>query len=324
MAAPGGDLGAIGSGGAFQGFEPADFDAYEPKKHASNAYTLQRRRAKDKLLALARAVQKELEEELQGLELGASDEAPTVANARKVEAQWVFFTRGADDRNALRTLLHRTDLADGAQLFDIAIQHQHACIMLRLDNQGLAISLDLATKAKVDRDNAAEKLKQGWAKDKLIELCRALPGNATIGFKNEKNDPLAITAADLATWIEPFERAEQAFQAEITIARSEEILASNALIGTVTEHIEQFVPIYRFVAWSRDNDQTQVKSAVKQEIAERQKKAVTFEPGDRVTILSGLFAGRSGYLAEIDAKGRAKVMVGPVSVTVDAKDLKPS
>ena len=40
--------------------------------------------------------------------------------------------------------------------------------------------------------------------------------------------------------------------------------------------------------------------------------------------MSGLFAGRSGYLAELDAKGRAKVMVGPVSVSVDAKDLKSS
>jgi hypothetical protein len=37
-----------------------------------------------------------------------------------------------------------------------------------------------------------------------------------------------------------------------------------------------------------------------------------------------LFAGRSGYLAEIDQKGRAKVMVGPVSVNVDVKDLKSS
>jgi transcription antitermination factor NusG len=324
MAAPGSDLGAIGSGGAFSGFMQADFNAYEPKKHASNAYTLERRRAKDKLLALVRAVQKELEEELAGLELGASDEMPTVANGRKVECQWAFFTRGADDRSSIRTLLHRTDLAGGAELFDIAIQHQHACIMLRLDQSGLAISFDLATKARVDRDNAAEKLKQTWAKDKLVELCRALPGDAKIGLKNDLKDPLAITASDVQAWIELLEKSEQPFLAEVFIEKSEEILASPGLIATVAEHVSQFVPIYRFLAWSRDNDQRQVKSAVKQEMADRQKKAVTFEAGDRVTILSGLFAGRSGYLAEIDGKGRAKVMVGPVSVTVDAKDLKAS
>src|SRR5438045_2296174 len=122
------ELGAIGSGGAFQGFAPADFNAYEPKKWGANGYTLERRRAKDKLLSLARAVEGELKEELGGLELGASDEAPTVSNGRKVEAQWAFFTRGADDRASLRTLLLRTDLQGGAGLFDIAVQHQHACL----------------------------------------------------------------------------------------------------------------------------------------------------------------------------------------------------
>lgn len=324
MAAPRNDLGAIGSGGSFQGFAAQDFQAYEPKKWSSNAYTLERRRAKDKLLALSRAVGQELEEELAGLELGASDEAPTVANGRKVDAQSVFFTRGADDRASIRTLLQRTDLHDGAQLFDIAIQHQHACLTLKLDHVGLTIACELATKAKVDRENTAEKLKQAWARDKLVELCRALPGETTIGLKNQTKAAIDLVAADAEAWLEPLAGAELPFAAELKLARNEEVLASQALIGTVAEQLGLFVPVYRFLAWSRDNDHRQVKTAVKQEIADRQKKAVPFEPGDRVTILSGLFAGRSGYLAELDPKGRAKVMVGPVSVTVDAKDLKAS
>jgi hypothetical protein len=318
------DLGAIGSGGAFQGFLAADFAAYEPKKWASNAYTLERRRAKDKLLSLSRAVQDELKDDLGGLELGASDEAPTVANARKVEAQWVFFTRAADDRSTLRTLLQRTDLQGGAGLFDIAIQHQHACLMLKLDQSGLVISVELATKAKVDRENTAEKLRQAWARDKFVELLKALPGGSTIGFKDARKDPLSIVSGELETWIEPLMSADEAFAVSVEIPKSEEVLETEQLIGTVAEHVALFLPIYRFAAWSRDNDHTQVKTAVQKEIADRQKRTSPFEPGDRVTILSGLFAGRSGYLAEVDAKGRAKVMVGPVSVSVDAKDLKPS
>lgn len=322
MATPG--LGTSGSGGAFQGFTAADFNAYEPKKWASNAYTLERRRAKDALLALSRAVQSELEDELRGLELGASDESPTVANARRVEAQWVFLTRAAADRASLRTLLQRTDLQAGAGLFDIAVQHQHACLMLRLDHQGFAISVELATKAKVDRDNASEKLKQSWAKEKLIELAKALPGETTIGMGKARKDALALKAADIEAWIEPLAQTDQSFVCEVVLARSEEILASKALIGTAVEHVSSFLPIYRFVAWSRETDFTQVKTAVQKESVDRQKHAAPFEPGARVTILSGLFAGRSGYLAEIDAKGRAKVMVGPVGVSVDAKDLKAS
>src|SRR4051812_8718650 len=99
------DMGAIGSGGAFAGFVDGDFNAYEQKKQSSNAFTLERRKAKDKLLALVRAVTEELGDQLKGLELGASDEAPTVANARKVEAQWAFFTRSAEERTSIRKLL---------------------------------------------------------------------------------------------------------------------------------------------------------------------------------------------------------------------------
>lgn len=322
MAAPR-ELGAIGSGGAFQGFAPADFNAYEQKKWSSNAYTLERRRAKDKVLALVRAVQNELDEELTDLEIGASDEGPTVANGRKVEAQWVFITRNAADRKSLAPLLMRTDLGAGAGLFDIAIQHQHACLMIKLDQAGLSVGVELATKAKVDRENASEKLKQLWARDKLVELTHGLPGGAAIGFDGARKDALELKQADAEPWVEALTRPDQRFAVEVSIAKTEEILTSDKLIGTVVEYVSAFLPIYRFVAWSRENDSRQVKTAVAKEKEDRQKqRQVVFEPGDRVTILSGLFAGRNGYLAELDGKGRAKVMIGPVSVSVDAKDLK--
>jgi hypothetical protein len=324
MAAPR-DLGAIGSGGVFQGFSDADFNAYEPKKQSSNAFTLERRKAKDKLLALTRAVQEELADELKGLELGASDEAPTVSNARKVEAQWVFFTRNADERTSLRKLLQKTDLAEGAGLFDIAIQHQHACLIMRLDQRGLAIGVEVATKAKVDRDNAVEKLKHAWAREKFVELARGLPNGAEIRFANTRADAMSIAAGELESWIAPLHEHESSWVAEAMLPQSEEILRSQALIGTVTEQIEAFLPLYRFLAWARDNEHRPQKTETQKQVAEEKaKRAAPFEPGDRVTILSGLFAGRSGYLAELDTKGRAKVMVGPVSVSVDAKDLKAS
>src|SRR5688572_25442823 len=177
-----GNLGAIGSGGEFKGFDPADFDAYEKKKWSSNAYTLQRRTAKDKLLALARSLVEELAEDLQSLELGASEEAPSVANGRKVKAQWVFFTRDAAQRKQLEPHLGKTDLMSGASLFDISVQHQHACLMLRLDHEGFAVGVELATKAKVDRENLGEKLKNEYPKQDLSALCKDLPGEAMIGF----------------------------------------------------------------------------------------------------------------------------------------------
>lgn len=317
----GNNLGAIGSGGSFSGFEANDFDAYEKKKWGSNAYTLARRQAKDRLLALTRAVHEELEEELANLELGATDEAPSVANGRKVTAQWVFFTRGADERGALKTLLNRTDLGSGASLFDIAVNHQHACLQLRLDAEGLAMGVELASKASVDRDNVNEKLSHKWARDKLLEIAKGLPNGAWIGLGDDRVEVLELTSADVERWVAALPKSSDRLYVETVLGRDEEVLESAALIGTAVEHLSAFLPVLEFFAWSRDNDHTQVKDTIKQQKKVQQERASTLEPGTRVTILSGLFSGRGGYVSEI-AKGKAKVMVGPVSVTVDVKDLK--
>ena len=315
------NLGAIGSGGDFSGFEDADFDAYLKKKWSSNAYTLARRQAKDRLLALVRAAQTDLEEELSSFELGASDEAPSVANGRKVKAQWVFFTRVSSERAALKTLLNRTDLSAGAGLFDIAVQHQHACVQLRLDADGLSVGIEIAGKASVDRDNAAKKLDHKWARDKVLELAKGLPNGTQIGLGASLVAALDLSEDDVAAWPEAFSKGSDSFVAETLVGRDEEALGTNALIGTVVEQLAGFLPLLEFLMWSRENDHTQVKDAIKEKKKVQEERAQSLEPGTRVTILSGLFSGRGGYVAEVQ-KGKAKVMVGPVSVTVDVKDLK--
>lgn len=316
------NLGAFGSGGAFTGFEGADFDAYLEKKWSSNAYTLERRRAKDRLLALARAIEAELEEELQGLEMGASDEAPSVANGRKVKAQWAYFTRGSNARKALQPLLNRTNLSAGAALFDISIQHQHACIALKLDQDGLAVSVELADKASVDRDNLKAKLQTEEGLAQLLELAQALPGGCAMGFEGELVTGLDLTADHAQAWLTNFD-SDKTFLIEALLPKEEEILSSDALIGTVVEYVDELLPAFDFVAWSPENDfaKLQLTLAKEKKKAKEPKIAADLEPGARVMILAGLFAGRPGYLAEIE-KGKAKVMVGPVSVTVDAKDVK--
>jgi hypothetical protein len=316
-----GNLGAIGSGGEFKGFDPADFDAYEKKKWSSNAYTLQRRTAKDKLLALARAIVDEIGDELGTLELGASEEAPSVANGRKVMAQWVFFTRNASLRKQLEPHLGKTDLMSGASLFDISVQHQHACLMMRLDHAGFAVGVEIATKAKVDRENLCEKLKNEYPQQDLVALCKELPGESTIGFQGEPVKALDLSEKQIASWVANFEGSELPFIAEVLVPRDEEILGSEGLIGTAVQYVSVFLPMFGFLAWSANNDYTKVEDVLAQEMVAQKKADPGLKAGDRVVMMSGLFAGRAGYIAEID-KGKAKVMVGPVSVSVDVKDLK--
>jgi hypothetical protein len=315
------NLGAIGSGGSFEGFAGADFDAFEKKKWSSNAYTLARRTAKDKLLLVARAVAEDLGEELAGLEIGASDEAPTVANGRSVRAQWVFFTRSAAQRASLKPVLEKTDLSSGKDLFDIAIQHRHACLQLRLDVEGLAVGVEIAAKAKVDRDNAAARLASSRERDRLVALAKTLPGEATIGFEGKRATAIELTPEECHAWVDLF-AGDGSFRAEVLIPRSEELLRSARSVGTIAQYATQFLDLLRFFAWAPENDHSQVDEVVEKAKAAVDKPAI-FSTGDRVTMLAGLFAGRAGYVAEIDAdRGKAKVMVGPVSVSVDLSDLK--
>ncbi len=324
MATPG-NLGALGSGGAFSGFLPADFDAYLEKKWGSNAYTLARRQAKDRLLALCRAIESELVEELQGLEMGASDEAPSVSNGRKVKAQWAYFTRGENARKALQPLLNETNLSSGAALFDISVQHQHACIALKLDQDGLAVSVELADKARIDRRNLKAILQKSEGVESLLEMAKSLPGGCAMGFEGELITALDLTAEQAQAWLPDLD-GDKIFLIEALIPREEEVLKSDAFIGTAAEYIDELLPAFHFVAWSPTNDHANLQLTLAKEKKVKQKKAVEaldIKPGARVMILSGLFAGRPAYLAEI-TKGKAKVMVGPAAVTVDLKDIKPA
>ncbi|MEM7676960.1 MAG: hypothetical protein AAF449_13230, partial [Myxococcota bacterium] len=317
--APSNNLGAIGSGGPFAGFRDEDFDAYQRKKWRSNAFTLARREAKDRILALTRSVGEELSEELTELEVGASEEAPSVANSRQVKAQWVFFTRNADARAGLKRFLNKTDLMSGANLFDIAVNHQHACLIFRLDERGLSFGVELASKASVDLDNAAKKLGYQDARSDCLEILQNLPHGSELVWRDERTEASALTVEHLETLHSDLPAHSSTLKFEALLSRDEEILRSDALIGTAEEMFGSFIPLYRFLAWSPENDYAGIKVEIKRQKKKQAKQpteTATISAGSRVTILSGLFSGRAGYVAEIE-RGKAKVMVGPVSVTVD-------
>lgn len=310
------------SGGPFEGFEAADFRAYEPQKQGSMKYNLERRKTKDKLLALARAVQASLEGDLTGLELHASDETPSVKNGKKVEHQLAVFLRDADDQRALRALTNSTNLQAGVAVFDIALEHLHACLELRVDTRGVSVGVEIAGRAKADRDNVVEKLKQSWAQGRVLELVKELPGPAKIGIEGALVDAEALTLADVESWSAAMS-SPKALSALTLVAVDDVVALGPTAIESLGSLLRAYLPLYRFLAWAKDNEHAQVKEQIKKTTEQRQKKAVAFSPGDRVTILTGLFAGRAGYIAEIDAKSsKAKVMVGPVSLSIESKDLK--
>lgn len=308
------------SGVVFDGFQAADFKAYEAHKQGSMKFTLERRRAKDKLLAVARSVQEMLGDELSGLELHASDEMPSVKNGKKVDHQLAFFMRDAEGQKALRALINTTNLQAGAALFDIALEHQHASLGVRLDESGVSVGVEIAARAKVDRDNVFEKLRQSWARERALELIHALPAPAMAGVEEASVPAEELNLDVVESWVAAGQT--KSLRASTMLVAIDPVLSGAGAVQAIADLVRAYVPLYRFWAWSRENEHAGVKETIKKTAEVRQKKLVAFAPGDRVTILAGLFAGRAGYVAEIDAKGKAKVMVGPVSLSLEAKDLK--
>jgi hypothetical protein len=307
----------------FPGFDAADFDAFVPKKQGSNAYTLERRRAKDKLLAVARALLERHPEAVEGLELETTEDAPSVQNGRRVRALSAFFVRPASVRSGLKELL-ATNLGAGAGLFEIAVHQQHAHLELRIDVQGLTVGVRVPPGARVDRENISEKLALDWAREDLAELLGALPAEARAGVEGELVAPSEVSVDAFVAWSRSDATTGPSLIVEQIISRDDPSLAEPAWLDTGVDTLASFAPVLRFLAWSKANDHTRVQEVVAKKVEATKKEAKGLEVGTRVTILSGLFSGRAGYVQELDHKGKAKVMVGPVTVTVDRDDLKPA
>lgn len=318
---------ALGGAQPFEGFAEEDFDAFQRKKWASRVYTMERRAARAKVVALCREA---LALDPDRFELGASDDAPSMANNRRVDGVWAFLTRPSEDRSAISSRIAKTDLGDRASLFDLAVEHEHASLILRIDLEGFGIELHLSPKARVDRLNAERKL--GFEQDRtvLADLLGACAEEIHVGFEEDLHAAPSVAAETIEGWTSEWS-GSQPFVLRRTWPRDQVELAEASFSDAVRDLSEQLLPIYVHLAWSQDNDFAKVavektveKAANKIKKASGGGQASTLQPGARVTILSGLFAGRGGYLAEIDGKGQAKVMVGPVSVTVPATDVKPA
>lgn len=298
------------------GLEARDFDAFVRKKWKSNAYTLERRTARDKLLIWARHAQQTYGALTEGLELTHTEDVPSVSNGREVRSLRVYWVRPAPLRAGLKELL-QTDLAAGT-LFQIAVHQQHAHVGLEIAEDGLSVRLSIPPGARVDRSNLEQKLALDWIPEEWPELVAGLPDEARFGLEGETRPIHAWDPAELATLAGGLARGPD-FGVWWTLGREEASAADGELF---IEPLAACLRLHRFFAWSKDNDHSPLEVAVEKQLEAAVERSPGFSPGDRVTILGGLFAGRAGYLAEVDAKGKAKVMVGPISVSVPVDELK--
>ncbi len=241
--------------GSFEGLRSTDFEAYLPEKWASNVYTRERLEAKQCLVNLARSLEPAFGE--QGLEVQryASDEHPSLWNHKKVDAQWVFFWRTEGDRKKLEAEvdLERT-LA--ATLADPTPMTRHAFLALRLDHGSLRVGFHLHGNAWVDQHNLRNKLAQPELREQLIELVRELPQPITVGLSGGEPRPAGeVAPGELVEMVEALAEQDETFLlVSLELDRATVLEMGGELSGYLLPRMKGFAAVYRFVAWSPENN----------------------------------------------------------------------
>jgi hypothetical protein len=313
----------------FAGLVRADFDAYAPNKWRSNVFNRERLEVKQHLLALGR--------ELQPLAIGAdgaplaieaSVEHPALWNHKQVDAQHVFFFRNDGARKELDAIIDKTrSLA--AQIEDPTPQRTHLFLAVTLTHDALEIALRLHPEARVDRQNLERKLDDHFEREKLLARLHALGDTFRCGIGAQLTPVAELDDARLAALVGELGRPAPGltppgapprfFVVSSAIARDEALAAGPALVEAVRARFQALVPVYQEIAWSRDNDMLSMREALKKEKESRRQRGLA--KNDTVRIVRGMFAGKSGTVHEIDARGGLKVLVGKLAVKVDADDV---
>lgn len=277
-------------------------------------------RSKDLLIGLCRAAGEGLEEELAGLVRAASDEIPNITNQKKVEAQWVYWIRDADAKQALASFLEKTPL-DVGTIFHIAPQDKHAVLTVIVRETGLWVGLCVPPGATVDRRNLAAKLTHAWERERLLAQLSGLSGALlTLGTTSTPAEQLDDKA--LVSLAESLNKDPNALMIGQTVGVDVALEMGPALVEEVRERMAQTIALYRFVAWTRDNDLIDAtKQLQAQKKVQRRRQAHHFARGESVRFVAGMFAGRHGVVEGVDTKSQVKVTLGKMSIVVPGADL---
>jgi hypothetical protein len=302
---------------AFEGLSAETFGAYTPDKWSSNVHNLARMRAKDVMLVLCDLAQEGLDQELQGLTRAASDEIPNITNHKKVDAQWIYWFRDTAAREDLKSSLQKTEL-DQQKLFDIAAQDKHITLAVILEQGNLWVGLRIAPGATVDRGNFAAIMEKTWEREQFVELLKDLPDGAHGGSDGELVTTAEMTIDSLAT------TSEGAWLLGHTLPAQEAIDLGSDLADHVHRWLGALTPHYRFLAWAKTNDHINMGRQIQEEKAQKRRRALGYNSGDKVRIISGPFAGKTGVVQDIDTKAQVKVQVGKMSLVVSGSDLTPA
>jgi len=312
----------------FAGLIVADFEAYAPKKWKSNVFNRERLEVKQRLLVLGKALQPGLlSADGSPLALDASGEHPALWNHRQVEAQHLFLSRNEGARRELDAILDKQKTL-ASLIDDPTPQRNHVFLAITLTHQALEVAVKLHPDARIDRQNLERKCEDHFEREKLLALIAAMPDGFQIGTTGSASTATAqIDVERLRAVLAELGRnatlgatmAPPLLTISLAVPREEALRLGPELTPLVQQHLVHLGAIYQFIAWSRDNDFLAMRETLQKEKQVKRQKGLA--KNDTVRVVRGMFAGKSGVVQEVDAKGGAKVLLGTMAVKLDAEDL---
>jgi hypothetical protein len=314
----------------FPGLTSADFDAYAPKKWKSNVFNRERLEVKQKLTALGR----ELEGSLLGpdgspLTCEASVEHPALWNHKQVEAQHLFFSRNEGARKELDAIIDRQHTL-ASMLDDPTPQRNHVFLSVTIAHESVEIAVKLHPDAGVDRQNLERKCVDHFERERLLRLMHGLGDGYRAGVTPDLVPVADVDDARLSQLLTQLAHPgphvpgapARLFSVGRALPRNDALAAGPGLAELTRTTLGALLPIYKFIAWSRENDFVSIREALQKEKQAKRQKGLA--KNDTVRIVRGMFAGKTGVVQEIDAKGGLKVLVGKVAVKIDVEDVAKS
>lgn len=233
-------------------------------------YTLQRRKVKDKLDAIGKQLQGEFQSA--GLELVAhlSDDHPSLWNKKKVDTQWLFFSRDTNAKKELSSIID-TEKTLAATLEDPTPLYRHIFIGVSVHENSLEIGIRLHHDAWVDRKNLLSLLGDASQRDNFIQLCKSLPSQMCFGVDQTNLTPVNdIDETSLAAFRNEFDTNKGWLFFGTKIDKEAVIEQGSEILTSINQTVREVIKAYQFIAWSPQNDALSMDSIVEQKKQERQ------------------------------------------------------
>jgi len=305
---------------SFPGFSAEDFLAFEERKWSSNRFNLERMKARAKLDSLRKELESRLRDDIEGLVFNTTLDHPHIFNRNRVNCLWLYLDRPEDERTELTRIVDR-DLSLRVRVEDSVPQHHVAIVGVGIDGEGASLFFRLHSNALLDRRNLSARLADLTERQHLLVLFSRLPGEFRMSFAGD-DLPLPSKSDDFSTVLGRLDSGSDWLTLERGFDRDDPVVCSPELLDVVTELLPPLLRIWRFSAWSRDNDRLKLAKHLKQERKQKARRLTGFEEGDAVVVTSGLLSGKRGTVVSVDLKGRVKAQFGRVTIDMDSKLLR--